>query len=69
MNFTIVEQQKEFKCEIPTKNRHNAVQRQQGRGDMKKSSLCDGYKKVTVKSAFEFPCFVKCQTSMGEPKI
>lgn len=69
-NFTIVEQQKEFKCEIPTKDRHKPIVRSQdGKGDMKKSPLCDAYKKVTVKSAFEFPCFLKCQTAMSKCQV
>jgi hypothetical protein len=66
-DFKILEKQKEFNCEIPTKDRHKPkAVRQNFKGDFKKSPLCDGYKKITKKSAFEFPCYLKCGTYIGE---
>ena len=67
MNFTIVEKQKDFNCEIQTKDKHRGVAKaQQLKGDYKNSPLCDGYRKLAVKSAFDYPCYLKCLTSIGE---
>ncbi|KAG5667920.1 hypothetical protein PVAND_015885 [Polypedilum vanderplanki] len=63
-DFSILEKQMDFSCEVPSQKDYKqkpkiAVPISQ---EIKTSPLCGMYRKETLASNFEFPCYVKCDT-------
>jgi hypothetical protein len=66
--FQILEKQMDFSCEVPSMKDYKqkpriAVPLSQ---EIKTSPLCGLYRRESLMSRFEFPCYVKCDTFIGE---
>jgi hypothetical protein len=67
----MLEKQKSFSCEIPASKENKPPKRVKvtpplSKESQMKSPYCEEYKKKSKKSDFEFPCYVKCDTFIGE---
>lgn len=67
-DFNVMDGATDFKCELPTSKDHKAKQKPAPKNShsAKISRFCGEYKNQAVKGDFEFPCFVKCDSYIGE---
>ena len=61
--------QNDFTCEVPTAKDYKIKPRLAAplsSSDTKTSKFCSEYKKISKPSDFEFPCYIKCDSQIGE---